>query len=263
VTCSLPAIASAIECNAWRTPIVSPVVNTDDLVEIGRGCSTRVRDHRSHGAGRSRRQKLGLKIRSALARARRVAPRGVLRRRSPASRRRGGRGRALRGGATDFKAQLEKIRDVTPDALFAIGSVENCCRSSPDQVLRPAVAAARPSQWNSDKLMRLRAANSRRGVPRGGALRRNDCNRQGPARSHHDGGRHRREPGGGGRVLRDARGAGSDRKRASSREDVRRYWNRSCAATRPRAANAPTRCRWCACRTASCNRSSAEFCAGR
>ncbi|HKW15865.1 MAG TPA: ABC transporter substrate-binding protein, partial [Candidatus Krumholzibacteria bacterium] len=30
---TLPAIAGAIECNAWRAPIVSPVVASDDLVE--------------------------------------------------------------------------------------------------------------------------------------------------------------------------------------------------------------------------------------
>ena len=59
-------------------------------------------------------------------------------------------------GATDFKAQLEKVRDAAPDALFAIGSVEELLQIIPQtRSFDLHAQLLGTSQWNSDKLLRL------------------------------------------------------------------------------------------------------------
>jgi ABC-type branched-subunit amino acid transport system substrate-binding protein len=59
-------------------------------------------------------------------------------------------------GATDFKDQLQKIRDAAPDALFAIGSVEELLQILPQTKFFDLQAQLLgTSQWNSDKLLRL------------------------------------------------------------------------------------------------------------
>jgi branched-chain amino acid transport system substrate-binding protein len=157
---TLPAIASAIECNAWRAPIVSPVVTADDVVDIGAWVfqtrvplTIEVTVLAEVGV-----QKLGLKNIAVLS-----PGRGD--RRATAEffadevKRLGGQVVAhehFAEGATDFKTQLQKIRDVTPDGLFAIGSVEELLQILPQtKFFDLQVQLLGTSQWNSDKLLRL------------------------------------------------------------------------------------------------------------
>ena len=157
---TLPAIASAIESNAWRSPIVSPVVSSDDLVEIGTWVfQTRVPDTiEATVLAEVAVQKLGHKNFAVLSPAR-GDRRATAEFFADEVRRLGGQVVAdeqFAEGAMDFKAQLEKIRDVTPDALFAIGSVEELLQILPQTKFFDLQAQLLgTSQWNSDKLLRL------------------------------------------------------------------------------------------------------------
>ena len=157
---TLPAIASAIESNAWRAPIISPVVSTDDLVNIGPWVfQTRVPDTvEATVLAEVAVKKLGLKNIAVLSPARgdRRATADFF---ADEVRRLGAQVVAheqFAEGATDFKAQLEKVRDVTPDALFAIGSVEELLQILPQtKFFDLQVQLLGTSQWNSDRLIRL------------------------------------------------------------------------------------------------------------
>jgi ABC-type branched-subunit amino acid transport system substrate-binding protein len=157
---TLPAIASAIECNAWRTPIVSPLVLSDDLMEIGPWVfQTRAPDTiEATVLAEVAVQKLGLKNFAVLSPAR-GDRRATAEFFAEEVRRLGGQVAAhehFAEGAMDFKAQLEKIRDVTPDAFFAIGSVEELLQILPQTKFFDLQAQLLgTSQWNSDKLLRL------------------------------------------------------------------------------------------------------------
>jgi branched-chain amino acid transport system substrate-binding protein len=157
---TLPAVASAIESNAWRAPIVSPVSSSDDLVDIGAWVfQTRVPDTiEATVLAEVAVQKLGLRNVAVLS-----PGRGD--RRATAEffadevKRLGGQvvaNQQFAEGATDFKEQLQKIREATPDALFAIGSVEELLQILPQtKFLDLQVQLFGTSQWNSDKLIRL------------------------------------------------------------------------------------------------------------
>jgi branched-chain amino acid transport system substrate-binding protein len=157
---TLPAIASAIECNAWRAPIVSPVVASDDLVEIGAWVfQTRVpATIEATVLAEVAVQKLGVHNVAVLSPAR-GDRRATAEFFAAEVTRVGGNVAAheyFAEGATDFKAQLEKVRDVTPDALFAIGSVEELLQILPQtKFFDLHVQLLGTSQWNSDKLLRL------------------------------------------------------------------------------------------------------------
>jgi branched-chain amino acid transport system substrate-binding protein len=157
---TLPAVAGAIEANAWRVPIVSPVVASDELVEIGPWVfQTRVPSTvEATAVAEAAVRKLSLR-RIAV-----IAPsRGD--RRDAADffaeeiKRLGREVVAIEyfeDGATDFKAQLERIREAAPDALFAVGSVEELLQMLPQAKFHDVqVQWLGLSQWNNDKLMRL------------------------------------------------------------------------------------------------------------
>jgi branched-chain amino acid transport system substrate-binding protein len=157
---TLPAIASAIESNAWRAPIVSPVVASDDLVNIGAWVfQTRVPDTiEATVLAEIAVQKLGLKSFAVLSPAR-GDRRATAEFFADEVRRLGAQVVAheqFAEGATDFKVQLEKVRTVTPDALFAIGSVEELLQILPQtKFFDLQVQLLGTSQWNSDRLLRL------------------------------------------------------------------------------------------------------------
>jgi branched-chain amino acid transport system substrate-binding protein len=157
---TLPAIASAIECNAWRSPIVSPVVASDDLVEIGTWVfQTRVPvTIEATVLAEVAVKKLGLK-RIAVLSPTRGDRRATAQFFADEVARLGGQVAAdeqFAEGATDFKEQLQKIRDAAPDALFAIGSVEELLQILPQTKFFDLQAQLLgTSQWNSDKLLRL------------------------------------------------------------------------------------------------------------
>jgi branched-chain amino acid transport system substrate-binding protein len=157
---TLPAIAGAIECNAWRTPIVSPVVAADDLVEIGTWVfQTRVpATIEATVLAEVAVKKLGLQHIAVLSPAR-GDRRETAQFFSDEVKRLGGQVTAdqqFAEGATDFKDQLQKIRDAAPDGLFAIGSVEELLQILPQtRSFDLQAQLLGTSQWNSDKLMRL------------------------------------------------------------------------------------------------------------
>lgn len=157
---TLPAIAGAIEANAWRTPIVSPVVASDELIEIGSWVfQTRVpATVEATAVAEAAVHKLSLS-RFAI-----IAPSRGDRRDAAdffaAEVRRLGREvvaiEYFEDGATDFKPQLARIREAVPDALFAVGSVEELLQMLPQAKFHDVqVQMLGLSQWNSDKLMRL------------------------------------------------------------------------------------------------------------
>ena len=160
---TLPAIAGAIEANAWHAPIVSPVVGTDDMAAIGPWVfQTRVPSTvEATAVAEAAVRKLNLE-RFAV-----IAPsRGD--RRDAADffageiKRLGRQVVAVEyyeDGATDFKAQLERVREAAPDALFAVGGVEELLQMLPQAKFHDVqVQLLGLSSWNSDKLMRLSRA---------------------------------------------------------------------------------------------------------
>jgi len=157
---TLPAIASAIECNAWRAPIVSPVVASDDLVEIGSWVfQTRVPDTiEATVLAELAVKKLGLQHIAVLSPAR-GDRRATAQFFADEVKRLGGQVTAdehFAEGATDFKEPLQKIRDAAPDGLFAIGSVEELLQILPQtKAFDLQAQLLGTSQWNSDKLLRL------------------------------------------------------------------------------------------------------------
>jgi branched-chain amino acid transport system substrate-binding protein len=157
---TLPAIASAIECNAWRAPIVSPVAASDDLVEIGAWVfQTRVPvTIEATVLAEVAVKKLGLAHIAVLSPAR-GDRRATAQFFADEVKRLGGQVIAdeqFAEGASDFKEQLQKIRDAAPDALFAIGSVDELLQILPQtKSFDLQVQLLGTSQWNSDKLLRL------------------------------------------------------------------------------------------------------------
>jgi branched-chain amino acid transport system substrate-binding protein len=157
---TLPAIAGAIECNAWRAPIVSPVVTADDLVEIGDWVfQTRVpATIEATVLAEVAVKKLGLQHIAVLSPAR-GDRRDTAQFFADEVKRLGGQVTAdehFAEGATDFKDQLQKIRDAAPDGLFAIGSVEELLQILPQtRSFDLQAQLLGTSQWNSDKLLRL------------------------------------------------------------------------------------------------------------
>ena len=259
---TLPAIAGAIEANAWRVPIVSPVVASDELVEIGPWVfQTRVpATVEATAVAEVAVHKLSLE-RFAV-----IAPsRGD--RREAADffaeevKRLGRQVVAIEyfeDGATDFRPQLERIRAAVPDALFAVGSVEELLQMLPQAKFHDVqVQMFGMSQWNSDKLMRL-ARDELEGA-------------MFPAESHYGSSRaeqsavaklahHPTPP-----TRRRCRWRGTTARAPCwrpSRRAPRRattcacIWTRTCAATPRRARRAQPACRWCACTTAKSNPSS-------
>jgi ABC-type branched-subunit amino acid transport system substrate-binding protein/outer membrane protein assembly factor BamD (BamD/ComL family) len=157
---TLPAIAGAIEANAWRAPIVSPVVASDELVGIGPWVfQTRVPTTvEATAIAEVAVRRLSLQ-RFAI-----VAPsRGERREASDffaeEVKRLGREVVALEyfeDGATDFRPQLERVREAAPDALFAAGSVEELLQLLPQTRFHDVqVQMLGLSSWNSEKLMRL------------------------------------------------------------------------------------------------------------
>jgi branched-chain amino acid transport system substrate-binding protein len=157
---TLPAIAGAIECNAWRAPIVSPVVSSDDLVEIGAWVfQTRVpATIEATVLAEVAVKKLGLQHIAVLSPAR-GDRRATAQFFADEVKRLGGQVTAdeqFAEGATDFKEQLQRIRDAAPDGLFAIGSAEELLQILPQTKSFDLQAQLLgTSQWNSDKLLRL------------------------------------------------------------------------------------------------------------
>ncbi len=157
---TLAAISGAIEANAWRTPIVSPVVPSDEIVEIGPWIfqtrtaatveATAVASAATEGLGLSRFAVLApvrgerREVADFFAQEIQRMGRQVL------------IAEYFEDGSTEFRAQLERIRDAVPDALFVAGGVEELLQILPQaRFVDLHVQLLGTSQWNSEKLMRL------------------------------------------------------------------------------------------------------------
>jgi len=160
---TFPTVAAAIEANAWGVPLVSPVVSSNGLDEIGPWVyqakvpfTVEVSAVASLAATR-----LGLE-RFAV-----IAPvRGERRKLGDAFadeiRRLGGDVVSLQyydEGATDYRDQLDVIREAAPDAIFAPGAVEELLLLLPQiKFYDLQVQLLGLSNWDSDRLLRLSRA---------------------------------------------------------------------------------------------------------
>jgi len=157
---TLAAISGAIEANAWRTPVVSPVIPSDEIVEIGPWVfQTRIpATVEATAVAQAAAQTLALERFAILAPAR-GERREIADFFAQEVQRMGKQVVAAEyyeDGSTDFRGQLEKIRDAVPDALFAVGSVEELLQILPQsRFFDLHVQMLGTSQWNSDKLLRL------------------------------------------------------------------------------------------------------------
>ena len=157
---SVPTIGAAIEANAWRAPLLSPIAPTDGLLEIGPWIfETRVPQEVEVVAIADVAITRLLHERVAI-----VAPeRG--RRREAAdlfadeARRFGAEVVAAvyyEEGATDFREQLETVREAAPDAIFIPGDVEELLNLLPQvKFYDLQIQLLGLSNWNNDNLLRL------------------------------------------------------------------------------------------------------------
>jgi branched-chain amino acid transport system substrate-binding protein len=157
---SVPTIGAAIEANAWRAPLLSPIAPTDGLLEIGPWIfETRVPQEVEVVAIADVAVTRLLHERVAI-----VAPeRG--RRREAAdlfadeARRFGAEVVAAvyyEEGATDFREQLETVREAAPDAIFIPGDVEELLNLLPQvKFYDLQIQLLGLSNWNNDNLLRL------------------------------------------------------------------------------------------------------------
>ena len=157
---TMPTVAAAIEANAWRTPLLSPVVSTDDLTAIGpwihrtkvppavevsaivHVAITRIGIERVAviAPERGERHELGKLFADEAARLGAEVVAQVF----------------YEEGATDFREQLDAVRETAPDAIFAPGTVEELLLLLPQiKFYDLQVKLFGLSNWNSDKLLRL------------------------------------------------------------------------------------------------------------
>jgi branched-chain amino acid transport system substrate-binding protein len=157
---TMPTITASIEANAWRVPLLSPVVSEDDLLEIGPwifetkvpwevevvaiadAAVTRLLHERiavvSPDAGRYRDAadlfsdevtRLGAEVVEEI---------------------------RYEQGATDFREQLESVREAAPDAIFISGDHKELLNLLPQvKFYDLQVQLLGLSNWNNENLLRL------------------------------------------------------------------------------------------------------------
>jgi branched-chain amino acid transport system substrate-binding protein len=157
---TVPTMAAAIEANAWGVSILSPVVSSEDMLELGPWVfETRVPPAVEVTAVAEAAVKDLLVERVAII----VPNRGARRELGELFRdealRLGAEVVALEyyeEGATDFRAQLEAVREAAPDALFAPGDIDELLLLIPQvKFYDLQVQLLGLSNWNSEKLLRL------------------------------------------------------------------------------------------------------------
>jgi branched-chain amino acid transport system substrate-binding protein len=157
---TMPTIAAAIETNAWRTPLLSPVVSADDLLEIGPWVFETKIPQDVEVAAIAGVAFTGLLIERVAI----VAPsRG--RRRAAAdlfadeATRLGAEvveAVYYEEGSTDFREQLEAVREAAPDAIFLPGGVEELLNLLPQvKFYDLQIQLLGLSAWNNENLLRL------------------------------------------------------------------------------------------------------------
>ena len=156
----VPSVAAAVECNALRVPILSPVPSTQRIDEIGPWVfQTKVSSEIEVSAmARVARENLLLERFAVLAPAtnqkQKLAEYFVQEISS-----RGGVIVAMESyqeGDSDFREQLEAIREAAPEALFIPGEPEELILMLPQiSFYDLQIQLLGLSNWNSDKLLRL------------------------------------------------------------------------------------------------------------
>ncbi len=157
---TMPTITAAIEANAWRVPMLSPLVSTDDLLEIGPWIfETKVPRAVEVSAVADLAVSRLLFERIAV-----VSP-DAGRYRDAADLfadevvRLGAEVIAhthYENGATDFREQLEAVRDAAPDAIFISGDYKELLNLLPQvKFYDLQVQLLGLSNWNNDNLLRL------------------------------------------------------------------------------------------------------------
>jgi branched-chain amino acid transport system substrate-binding protein len=157
---TVPTIAAAVEANAWRTAILSPFVTADGLLEIGPWVFE---------------TKVPLEVEVA-AIAKLAIKNLLLERVAIVAPERGHRRDAAdffadevvrlgsevvesvyyEEGATDFREQLEAVREAAPDAIFIPGEVEELLNLLPQvKFYDLQVQLLGLSNWNNENLLRL------------------------------------------------------------------------------------------------------------
>lgn len=157
---TVPTICAATEANAWGVPLLSPVVSSEEMLELGPWAFI---------------TKVPLPVEvTAVAQA---AVHDLLVERfaiiAPASGPRRELADLFRDevvrlgadvvaseyyeeGATDFRAQLEPVREAAPDAIFAPGTIDDLLLLIPQvKFYDLQVQLLGLSNWNSEKLLRL------------------------------------------------------------------------------------------------------------
>jgi branched-chain amino acid transport system substrate-binding protein len=157
---TVPSIASAIECNAWKVPMLSPIVSDRRIEEIGPWIfQTKVSEEVEVSAMASVATEDLLLERFAV-----LAPTSSEKRKIAELfmneiRSRGGAVVAeeyYRPGDTDFRIQLEAIRDAAPEALFIPGEPEELMNVLPQvSFYDMQLQLLGLSNWNSEKLLRI------------------------------------------------------------------------------------------------------------
>jgi len=157
---TMPVIAAAVESNAWRTPLVSPVTASDNLGRVGPWIfQTRVSPNVEVMAMAHLAVRRLFLTRYAVITPQRGARRKLADSFREAVERLGGTVVAFEvydEGATDYREQLEPVREAAAEALFAPGSVEELLLLLPQiKFYDMQVQLLGLSNWKSAKLLRL------------------------------------------------------------------------------------------------------------
>ena len=157
---AVPSVAAAIECNAWRVPMLSPVPTRERIDEIGPWVfQAKVSSEIEVSAmARVARDDLLIERFAVLAPAtsekqelaeycaREIVARGGI---IVAS-------ESYQEGDSDFREQLEVIREASPEAIFIPGEPEELILMLPQiSFYDLRIQLIGLSNWNSDKLLRL------------------------------------------------------------------------------------------------------------
>jgi len=157
---TMPTIAACVEANAWGAAMLSPVVSNDDLQELGQWVfQTKVPLEVEVTAIAETAVRRLLIERFAVVAPSRGTRHELAKLFADEVRRLGGRLVAVEyyeERATDFREQLEPVREAAPEAIFASGSVDELLLLLPQiKFYDLQVQLLGLSNWNTDKLLRL------------------------------------------------------------------------------------------------------------
>jgi branched-chain amino acid transport system substrate-binding protein len=157
---AMPSVAAAVECNAWRVPILSPVPSTQRIDDVGPWVfQTKISSEVEVSAmAKVAREDLLIERFAVLAPAttekQKLAELFVQEILS-----RGGiivAKETYQEGDSDFREQLEVVREAAPEALFIPGEPEELILMLPQiSFYDLQIQLLGLSNWNSEKLLRL------------------------------------------------------------------------------------------------------------